>query len=76
MSAKQALLHARKHPGSRLERDTLEQQYRRFLETAKKIEASDDPSDFGRAFGRAIRKPAPKKPRYLRLGVSVSVRLQ
>jgi len=30
------------------------EEYRRFLETARKVEASDDPKDFDRAFKRVI----------------------
>jgi hypothetical protein len=31
------------------------EEYKRFLETAKKIGASDDPKDFDRAFERVVR---------------------
>jgi hypothetical protein len=33
-------------------------EYARFLETAKKVEASEDPKDFERAFKRVIRRPS------------------
>jgi hypothetical protein len=42
-------------------RDTPEAEYQRFREMADKIEASDDPADFDRAFERVTRKsPKPE----------------
>jgi hypothetical protein len=35
-----------------------DEEYKRFLETAKKVEASDDPKDFDRAFKRVVAKPS------------------
>lgn len=34
-------------------------QYKRFLETAKAVEASDDPKDFDRAFNGVATKASP-----------------
>lgn len=36
------------------------EEYKRFLETARKVEASDDPKDFDRAF-RKVTAPPQKK---------------
>jgi hypothetical protein len=38
------------------------EEHKRFLETARKVEASDDPKDFERAFKKvATKRPAPTK---------------
>jgi hypothetical protein len=37
------------------------EEYQRFLEAAKKVEASDDPKDFDRAFEMVTQTP-PKQP--------------
>ena len=39
------------------------EEYKRFLETARKVEASDDPKDFDRAFRKIIgaKRPSKKK---------------
>lgn len=37
------------------------EEYKRFLEAAKKAEASDNPEDFDRAFRRLIRSPKDRK---------------
>lgn len=35
------------------------EEYKRFLETAKAVEASEDPKDFERAFKRTVSRPRP-----------------
>ncbi len=40
------------------------EEYKRFLETAKKVEASDDPKDFERAFNRVTSKPSGRRSRH------------
>ncbi len=42
-------------------KDTAEAEYKRFLETAKQIEASEDAEAFDKAFGKVL-KPIPKRP--------------
>ena len=34
------------------------EEYQRFLDTARKVEASDDPQEFERAFKRVVLSPA------------------
>ena len=37
------------------------EEYERFLDLAKKVEASEDPKEFDRAFGK-VAKPVTRKP--------------
>lgn len=37
-------------------------EYKRFLEAAKKAEASDDPKDFERAFKKVVTRPKTQSP--------------
>lgn len=39
------------------------EEYKRFLEAAKAVEASDDTKDFDRAFGRVVKPITPKAAR-------------
>jgi hypothetical protein len=39
---------------------TDEERHARFVETAREVEASDDPKDFDRAFERVTTPPQPK----------------
>lgn len=38
------------------------EEYKRFLETAKKVEADESPEAFDRAFKRTVQKPTAKPP--------------
>lgn len=42
-------------------KDTASEEYKRFLETAKAVEASDDKKDFDRAFAKIVTRSPPKK---------------
>jgi hypothetical protein len=37
-------------------------EYKRFLETAKQVEASEDPEAFDRAFGKVVKPIKPARP--------------
>ena len=50
----------RKSPVKKKPKLTAAERHARFLEVARKVEASDDPKDLDRAFKKVVAPPTPK----------------